>query len=137
MNLRLRVAASSVVLVAGCACTENALPSVTVSVVDGNGAYVYDATVAFTLDGGATEEVPCGRVDPSSLSTSASASTSSGSGAGTDKCIEWDAGSEQTGTFVVRATSADGTKTAQAEVHVGKNLGACHINPQSLKLVLR
>jgi hypothetical protein len=98
-------------------CDTSALASVSVTVLDEAGQRVQDARVTFTRDGGAEEQAEC---------------VPSASGAG---CAQWVAGWERPGDFVVKATSADGTRQAQGQATVGD--GTCHVEGQSLQLTLR
>lgn len=100
------------------ACTEIAVASVQVKVVDASNTVVMDAQVTFTLDGGPVEEAQCA-VPPVS-------------GGG---CGEWITAYERAGTFVVTAKSADGMKTASQTVLVEKD--ACHVITESITLTLQ
>lgn len=113
-------ALSGAPLFAGCvdpACTTEARSSVDVSVVDATGAVQKDAKVTFSVDGGADEPAEC--VGPS------------GGGA----CDAWVAGFERTGSFTVKAESADGTKQASQTVVVTAD--ECHVVSQSMTLTLQ
>ena len=99
------------------ACTTEAVASVSVTVLDEAGQRVQDARVTFTRDGGAEEQADC-------------VPSTTGSG-----CSGWVAGWEQPGDFVIKATSADGTRQAQGQVTVDD--GTCHVEGQSLQLTLR
>lgn len=102
----------------GVVCPAIAAGSVQVSVVDAQGAAVLDAKVTYSVDGGAEQPADCVAL----------------SGAG---CSRWVAGWERTGSFVVRAASADGAKQAEAAVVVVKSGGDCpHVVQQAVKLTL-
>lgn len=103
----------------GVACPTIASASVQVTVVDAQGAAVVDAKVTYAVDGGAEQQADC--VLP----------------AGSAGCSQWVAGWERTGSFVVRATSADGAKKTEGSVVVVKSTGDCpHPVQQTLKLTL-
>lgn len=100
----------------GVACTTEARASVQVTVVDVMGVAVLDATVTFSVDGGAEEDAECVRT------------------AAAGGCEEWVAGFEQAGAFVVRAESADGAAKDEESVKVTK--GECHVTTQTVTLTL-
>ena len=88
----------------------------TVTVVDADAKPVPDAVVTFTLDGGPVRQAECWGPDP-------------------DTCDSWVAGVEEAGVFVISATSADGTLSAEATVTVKE--GECHVDGQTVELVLK
>lgn len=98
-------------------CDTSARASVSVTVLDEAGQQVQDARVTFTRDGGAEQQADC-------------VPSASDSG-----CSQWVAGWEQPGDFVVKATSADGTRHAEGQASVED--GTCHVEGQSLQLTLR
>jgi hypothetical protein len=99
----------------GVDCTANLATSVSVRVVDANGAAVPDAKVTYSVDGGASETAGCWDVVVAG-------------------CKQWIAGQERTGHFVVRAESADGTKHDEATADVTE--GECHVQGKSVTLTL-
>jgi len=109
----------------GCSCDDLGVGSVAVTVVDASGAVVTDAKVVYSVDGTPFQDAIC-TTEVSKSSTGNA--TASGGGAG--GCLEWDAGTDWTGTYEVLATS--GGRQGHGEVHVGKDIGACHVNPQTL-----
>ncbi|MBM7112571.1 hypothetical protein [Archangium primigenium] len=96
-------------------CTLEARASVSVQVVDTKGQAQPDARVRFTLDGGAEQQAPC-------------------NGGGEGDCASWVTNYETAGAYVVTATSADGQRSAQERVTVGRD--ECHVQGQTLTLVL-
>ena len=102
------------------ACPAIASASVRVTVFDVNGAPATDAKVTYAVDGRAAQPAEC--VNP----------------ALDGGCERWVAGWEQLGSFVVSATSADGTKHAEAAAEVVSTGGACpHAAQQAVVLTLR
>jgi len=101
----------------GLSCTEEARASVLVTVVDEMDAIQRDAKVTFSVEGRAEQAAEC--VDPT--------------GAGTS-CDSWIGGYEQTGSFTVKAASADGTKHAETTFMVDAD--ECHVETQTIKLTL-
>ena len=99
------------------ACTTEAIASVSITVLDEAGQRVRDARVTFVRDGGAEQQAEC-----------LQGSTDTG-------CETWVTGWEQPGDFVIKATSADGTRQAQGQASVED--GTCHVEGQSLQLTLR
>jgi hypothetical protein len=97
-------------------CDDMAMASVSITVVDGTGAAVRDAKVSFTLNGGQSQDAQC-------------------VGGAAGDCRSWTAAYEQAGTFVVTATSADGSKTDRKEAVVTS--GSCHVNGVSMTLTLK
>lgn len=95
----------------GTACTEEARSSVTVNVKDGAGAAVTDATVTYTVDGGASKTCESILMD------------------GTYVC-----GYEEEGAFVVTATK--GAMTATQNITIGKTPDGCHVEGQTITLTL-
>jgi hypothetical protein len=77
------------------------VPAVRMTVVDARGAAVQDARVTYRLDGGAEQDADCAQ-RPQPQSTS---------------CLEWET-RNKVGTYVVRATSADGLRSDSEEVSV-------------------
>jgi hypothetical protein len=112
--------------------------SVDIFVVDGTGAAVKEATVTYSLDEAPEQPADCYRPDyhPPGSTGNVSVSASSSTGSGIEGCLEWSAGGEQTGTFVVHVVAADGRK-GEGEVHVGKNIGGCHVNTQTLTITVK
>jgi hypothetical protein len=111
--------ASLALLLSGCGffateCEAWAGWGVTVTVTDGQGAIVPDATVVFSVDGGAEEPAEC-LAEPG-------------------PCQEWLAGLEQSGKFKIKAASADGIKHAEATVVVTED--ECHVISESVTLKL-
>lgn len=96
-------------------CTLEARASVTVQVVDTKGQAQPEARVRFTLDGGAEQQAPC-------------------QGGGEGDCASWVTNYETAGAYVITATSADGQRSAQERVTVGRD--ECHVQGQTLTLVL-
>jgi hypothetical protein len=95
----------------GIACTAEARSSVTVTVVDGNGDPVTDATVTYTVDGGDPQQA-----EPFPDGT-------------------FVAGWELAGTFTVTAQK-DGFLPAQETVTVAMDEVGCHVVSQTVQLVL-
>lgn len=100
---------------AGCggplqACTEIAVFSVNVTVVDGASAPVSDATLKYTVDGG--PEKSCEQEDPTKNA--------------------YICGVEEAGHFVITATRGTATKTV--EVDVSKD--ECHVVPEKTTITL-
>lgn len=102
----------------GLACTEEARSSVDVTVVDAMGMAQKDALVTFSVDGAADEEAECISL----------------SGGGAGPCDSWVAGYERSGSFTIKASSADGTKHAQKTVTVAAD--ECHVITQIVTLTL-
>jgi hypothetical protein len=105
----------------GLSCSHDVKPSVEITVIALMGeeeVVQTDAVVTFSLDGGAEQPAEC--VTP----------VTGGGG-----CEAFRAGLEQTGSFVVKATSADGTKLAEVTVDVDAD--ECHVITQSVKLTLQ
>jgi hypothetical protein len=99
-------------------CTSDVAPSVLISVVDANGVSVPDAKVTYSVDGGPVAAAGCyARVNPG--------------------CGRWQAGSEEKGAFSLVATSADGAKTAKAEVLVTGGGCGSHVKTAETTLTLR
>ncbi len=98
-------------------CTMEARASVTVQVVDSKGQARPDARVSFTLDGGAAQQAQCNGGSPEQ-----------------GDCASWVTNYETAGAYVVTATSADGQRSAQERVTVGRD--ECHVQGQTLTLVL-
>jgi len=124
MNTHLRIAFSialvSLLGLAGCgtdsigpdgACTTEARSSVTVKVVDMAGAFVADAVVTFTVDGGASETC---ELFPDGMS--------------------YTCGYERDGQITVTATKGADTKTQS--VTVTKTADGCHVEGQSITITL-
>jgi hypothetical protein len=101
-------------------CTDEALASLVVTVVDEGGHPVPDAWVTFRLDGGPQQEAECLQ----SLDATSP-----------ELCLRWVTAWEASGDFLVEATSADGSRFARKQVSVGR--GLCHVNPEQVQLVLR
>jgi GAF domain-containing protein len=99
-------------------CTGNVADSVDIQVVDEQGNNVPDARVTYRLNGGSEQQARC--VSPISAGGA---------------CSRWAAGQEETGDFVIQATSADGTRHAEGQASVDRN--ECHVNTQQLQLTLR
>jgi hypothetical protein len=92
-------------------CTLEARSSVTVKVVDAIGTVVTDATVTFSIGGGAAENC---EVFPDGLS--------------------YVCGYERDGNFTITATKGMDTKTAT--VTVNKTADGCHVEGQSITITL-
>jgi hypothetical protein len=100
------------------ACTLESRASVVVTVVDTKGTVQRDARVTFTLDGGPEQQALC-----------------NGSLSGTPPpCDRWVPTYEQGGQYVITATSADGSSTAQARVTVRED--ECHVQTETVQLTL-
>jgi hypothetical protein len=105
---------------AGVSCTDEALPSVVVTVEDEGGNPVSDARVTYMHDGGAEQQAQCRPfLGSSDLS----------------RCGSWVAGEELAGQFTLTATSADGTRRAEHQVSVSED--ECHVVPAQVRLTLR
>ena len=98
-------------------CTLEARSSVQVTVVDTQGRTQRDAHVTFTLNGGPEQNALC----------------DGGANQGGD-CTTWVTSYEQAGDYVITATSADGTRSAQSAVTVTED--TCHVITQSVMLTL-
>ncbi|HEY3446689.1 MAG TPA: hypothetical protein VGK67_10015 [Myxococcales bacterium] len=96
-------------------CTAEARASVVVTVVDAAEKVVTDAKVTFRVDGGVEQKAEC-------------------QGTYANMCDKWHAGLEDSGTFVIVATSADGTKRAEKTVVVKRD--ECHVQTELVMLVL-
>jgi hypothetical protein len=104
----------------GLSCSEEIKPSVEVTVIalEGKKEVVQtDAVVTFSWEGAAEEAAEC------------AAPAAEGGG-----CEAWRAGLEQSGIFVVKARSADGTKAAEVTVDVDTD--ECHVMTRTLELTL-
>lgn len=100
----------------GTTCSTEARASVRVMVVDGSNRAVTDAKVTYSVEGGEEKSASC--------------LASAG-----DPCTQWYAGSETAGSFLVKATSADGTRSAEKTVTVIKD--PCHVLTEDVTLVLQ
>ncbi|MFY0569940.1 hypothetical protein ACN28E_39765 [Archangium lansingense] len=87
-----------------------------VTVVDTQGNPVRDARVTFTPEGGSEQPAWCAE--------------SAGTG---QSCERW-TGGDGTGNYLVRATSADGTRTAQQSISVKET--SCGIDSENAHLTL-
>jgi hypothetical protein len=96
-------------------CTDVLVSAVSVTVVNSRGEAQKDARVMFSHDGGSMKEAECFSPDANG------------------GCDSW-AIFEDTGDYLVRATSADGSRSAQAEVEVDGD--GCHPISEQLKLTL-
>lgn len=92
-------------------CTTEARSSVTVTVVDANGAPVNDAALEYSVDGGAKKECIVPGINAS----------------------EYVCGFEEEGHFTITATSGILTGTATADVVADE----CHVIGQTVKLTLK
>lgn len=99
------------------ACNDAFYPSVSVQVVDAEGRPVQDARVTFTQNGGPEQLAPKNPCSPD-----------------VERCDTWWAGLDEPGVFVVKATSADGTRSAEQRVTVGGDM--CHADTESIQLTL-
>lgn len=98
-------------------CTLEARASVRVTVEDSAGNLQRTAHVSYIRDSDPEQDATC--VDASGSPTG---------------CGIWVAGWELAGDFLITATSADGTRTAQQQVHVDAD--ECHVLTQTVKLTL-
>ncbi|HEX8818734.1 MAG TPA: hypothetical protein VF794_02310 [Archangium sp.] len=118
--LRLAVLLTATSLLPACFspldCTEEFRPSVQVKVVDSQGRPQPDARVTYVQDDHPEQQAQC---QPA---------------IGATGCEEWWAGLDEPGSFVIKATSADGTRTAERRVTVGGDL--CHANTEQVRLTL-
>ena len=98
-------------------CSLEARSSVQVTVVDSRGRPQRDARVTFTLEGGPEQQALCngGRSTPGD-------------------CDAWVTAYEQPGSYVVTATSADGTRSTRQDVTVQKD--TCHVLTETVTLTL-
>jgi hypothetical protein len=101
----------------GIACDDSLARSVIIRVVDEGGRNVPDARVTYSHEGGAEEQAGCVLFSDGTT------------------CNGWGAGTEQTGAFVIKAASADGTRHAEGRVTVEE--GTCHVDTEELRLTLR
>jgi hypothetical protein len=101
-------------------CTEEARASVVVTVVDAAGQPVPDAKVRFSIDGGAEEQAMC---NPPTSTPNATT------------CRDWTAGWERGGSYTIKATSADGTRSAEQQLTVTED--ECHVKTEQVQLTLR
>lgn len=92
-------------------CTTEARSSVTVTVVDANGAPVNDAALEYSVDGGPKKECTVLGINAS----------------------EYVCGFEEDGHFTITATSGTLTGTATADVVADE----CHVIGQTVKLTLK
>src|SRR5258707_1219695 len=88
------------------ACTEDERPSVLVSVAYADGTIVPNPKVTFSIGGRTPREAPCGEMNVEEDG---------------EHCMNWAAGVEETGEFLVEAQSADGAQRAVAAVVVDRN----------------
>lgn len=100
------------------ACDTSLAYSVSIQVVDEAGRNVPDAQVRYSLNGGPEQRAECVQFPN-----------------GDGVCGGWAAGHEETGDFVIKATSADGTRQAEGQVAVED--GRCHVESKQLQLTLR
>jgi hypothetical protein len=99
----------------GTSCTEEALSSVGITVVDAQGARVHDAVVTFTVEGGPSRTAECW--------------TERDDGG----CESYTAGLEEAGTFVITASVAGGPSASKTVV---VQEDECHVIPESITIVL-
>jgi len=97
-------------------CTPVSIASVVVTVQDSTGALVTDATVTYQVDGGSEKAARCLDVEDAG-------------------CSKWVAGWEESGAFVVVATSGDGSKRAEETLTVSKD--ECHVQTEQVTLTLQ
>lgn len=97
-------------------CTDIFVAAVSVTVKDAQGSILKDARVAFSLDGAAMKDASC-------------FSPETGGG-----CELWGT-PDQPGDYLVRATSADGSRTAEQRIQVDGD--GCHASPESMTLTLQ
>ena len=97
-------------------CTDIFVSAVSVTVKDAQGNILKDARVAYSLDGAAMEDAAC-------------FSPETGGG-----CELWST-RDQPGDYLVRATSADGSRTAEQRIQVDGD--ECHASPESMTLTLQ
>lgn len=102
----------------GTECDASLAYSVSIRVVDEAGRNVPDAQVRYSLNGGPEQRAECVEFP-----------------LGDGVCGGWAAGQEETGDFVIKATSADGARQAEGQVSVGD--GRCHVDSKQLQLTLR
>jgi hypothetical protein len=109
---------SSLISACGAAlgCTDIFIPAVSVTVKDAQGNVLKDARVTFSLDGGAMTDAGC--FNPVT-------------GGG---CELWNT-PDQPGEYLIRATSADGSRTAEQRIEVDGD--ECHADPESMTLTLQ
>ncbi len=91
----------------GISCTDEFIASTRITVVDSGGAVQDDARVTFVHEGQSETDAWCAH--PGIVAGS---------------CVEWETPDEG-GTYVLRATSADGQRTAQKQVEVDADV--CHV----------
>lgn len=117
MTRTLTISLGAVVFLAGCppiddpVCTDEARASVSVSVVDDAGTFLSDATVVFSVDGGADE--PCELVGDTSF------------------VCGW----ERAGEIVVKASKA-GLMGDNETVVVEMDADGCHVVGQAIEILL-
>jgi hypothetical protein len=97
-------------------CTDLFAPAVVVTVKDAQGNTLADARVAYSLDGAAMKDADC--FNP----------VDSGG------CEQWNT-PDQPGDYLVRASSADGSRSAEQRIQVDGD--GCHAFPQSMTLTLQ
>ncbi len=102
----------------GIECDASMAHSVNIRVVDEAGRNVPDAQVRYSLNGGPERQAACVEFP-----------------LGDSVCSGWAAGQEETGDFVIKATSADGARQAEGRVSVEE--GRCHVDSKQLQLTLR
>lgn len=98
------------------ACTEEFRPSARVTVVDSQGRPQPNARVTYIRGDEPERQAECVPV-----------TTSAG-------CDEWWAGPDEPGTLLIKATSADGTRTAEKSISVSGDM--CHVNTEQVQLTL-
>jgi hypothetical protein len=98
------------------ACTDVFIPAVAVTVKDAQGNILKEAHVTYSLDGAAMKDASCFTPEM---------------GGG---CAQWST-PDQPGDYLVRATSSDGSRTAEQRIQVGGD--ECHAIGETLTLTLQ
>jgi hypothetical protein len=98
------------------ACTEILISAVTVTVKDAQGNVLKDARVTYSLDGASMKDASCFNPEM---------------GGG---CAQWST-PDQAGDYLVRATSSDGSRTAEQRIQVDGD--ECHAIGQNMTLTLQ
>jgi hypothetical protein len=118
--LRLAVLLATTALLPACSpfisCSDEFRPGARVTVVDSQGRPQPDARVTYIWADG--PELPASCV-PGTTGT---------------ECREWQAGPDEPGTLVIKATSADGTRKAEKRLSVTG--GLCHVDTEQVRLTL-
>jgi len=119
-RLRLALLLTTAALLPACSplisCTDEFRPGARVTVVDSQGRPQPDARVTYSWGDG--PELPADCV-----------TDLTGTG-----CMAWQAGPDEPGTLVIKATSADGARKTEKRLSVSGDL--CHVDTEQVQLTL-